>query len=270
VRTADELIERIVNRSQIPSGKRRREIQRELRSHIDDVVVAAREVGRDEDEVERLVLSRFGDPVQIAQAFSWVYRRERRMVRALCYTLSTMLLAGALLAAVLALQAGLAFGLGRPITKVLASRHTVIEAFDILTSVAAYLGLTAFEGLFEGNQFQKAAFLLTGILGALIVTCSVAGLHASFLLYGLINAVFFRALQLYVTPKMARLVIVLVCFALAGLVSALLRARVSETALAATCVSWLVMGAGYQLMTHLATRLDVALLNGLHRIQASY
>ena len=42
MRAAEELIDCIVNSSQIPSGKRRREIQRELRSHIEDFVVAAR------------------------------------------------------------------------------------------------------------------------------------------------------------------------------------------------------------------------------------
>ena len=31
---------------------------------------------------------------------------------------------------------------------------------------------------------------------------------------------------------------------------------------------WLVMGAGYQLMSHLAARVDAALLNCLQRIQA--
>ena len=46
MRAAEELIDQIVNSSQIPSGKRRREIQRELRSHIEDFVVAAREAGR--------------------------------------------------------------------------------------------------------------------------------------------------------------------------------------------------------------------------------
>ena len=95
-----------------------------------------------------------------------------------------------------------------------------------------------------------------------------AGLHAAFLFYGLVNGVFFRAIQLFVTPKIARLGIVVICFPLAGLVLALLRSPVSQVAPAATCASWLVMGAGYQLMTHLAARVDAALLNGLQRIHA--
>ena len=267
---ADELIDRIVNRSRIPSAKRRREIQRELRSHIEDFAVAARAAGRDEDEIERAVLANFGDPGQIAQGFAWVYRHERRRLRVFAYTLSTVLLASSLLAAILAMQTGMAFGFGTPIMNVLASRHTVIEALDILASVAAYLGVTSLENLFKSRQFQKAAFLLAVIFTILMASCAAAGLHTTFLFYGLVNALFFRAIQLFVNPKVARVGIVVVCFSLAGLVSALLRAPVSQVTLAATCVSWLAMGAGYQLMTHLAARVDAALLNSLQRIQAGY
>jgi hypothetical protein len=267
VRAADELIHSIVNCSRIPAG-RQREIQRELRSHIEDFVGAAREAGCSQDEIERAVLANFGDPGQIAQGFAWVYRHERRGLRVFAYTLSTVLLASSLLAAILAIQAGLAFGFGTPIMKVLASRHTVIEALDILASVGAYLGVTSLESLFKSHRFQKAAFLLTVICTILMVSGAAAAWHTTFLFYGLVNAVFFRAIQLFVNPQVARVGIVVVCFPLAGLVFALLRSPVSQVGLAATCASWLVMGAGYQLMTHLAARVDAALLNGLQRIQA--
>jgi len=214
------------------------------------------------------VLANFGDPGHIAQGFAWVYRHERRRLRAFAYTLSTVLLASCLSAAILAMQAALAFGLGRPIMKVLASRHTVIEALDILASVAVYLGVTSLENLFESHQFQKAAFLLTVILTILMASCAAAGLHITFLFYGLVNGIFLRALQLFVAPKAARVGIVVVCFPLAGLVSALLRSPVSQVAPAATCASWLLMGAGCQLMSYLAAHVNAALLNGLERIQA--
>jgi len=270
VRAADELIDRIVNSSQIPSAKRRGEIQRELRSHIEDFVDAAREAGRDQDEIEKLVLANFGDPRQIAQGFAWVYRQEQRRLRVFAFALSIVLLASSLLAAILAMQAGLAFGFGTPIMKVLASRHTVIEALDILASVAAYLGVISLENLFERYRFQKAAFLFTAILTVIMVSCAAAGWHVSFLFFGLVNGLFSRAVQLFVTPKVARAGIVVVCFSLAGLASALLRSPVSHAALAATCASWLAMGGGYQLMTHLAERVDAALVNGLERIYAGY
>jgi hypothetical protein len=266
MREADELIDCIVNSSRIPSGMRRRDIERELRCHIEDFIIAAREAGCGQDEIEKLALANFGDPSQIAQGFAWVYRHERHRLRVFAYTLSTVLLASSLLAAILATQAGLAFGFGTPIMKVIAGRHAVIEALDILASVAVYLGLTALENLFESHRLQKAAFLLAAILALLIASCATAGLHTAFLFYGLVNGVFLRAIQLFVTPKIARLGIVVICFPLAGLVLALLRSPVSQVTLAATCASWLVMGAGYQLMTDLAARVEGALLNGLRRI----
>jgi len=267
MRATDELIDRIVTSSRIPSGVRRREIQRELRCHIEDFVTAAREAGCGPDEIEKLVLANFGDPGQIAQGFAWVYRHERHRFRVLAYTLSTVFLASSILATVLAMQAGLAFGFGTPIMMVLTSRHTVIEALDILASVAVYLGLTAFENLFECDRFQKATFLLTGILALLIMSCAAAGLRTAFLFYGLVNGVFCRAIQLFVNPTMARLGIVVVCFPLVGLALAMLRSPVSQIAPAATCASWLAMGAGYQLMPHLAARVDVVLLDSLQRNQ---
>ncbi len=270
MRAADELIECIVNSSRIPAGKRRSEIQRELRAHIEDFMLAVRQAGHDDADMEKLVLANFGDPEQIAQGFAWVYRHERRRLRAVAYTLSTVLLASSLLAMILAVQAGLAFGFGTPIMKVLAGRHTLIEALDILASVAAYLGVTSLENVFESRQFQKAAFLLAAIVTILMMSCAAAGWHATFLFYGLVTGIFFRAVQLFITPKIARVGIVLVCFPLAGLVLALLRSPASRVAPAATCASWLVMGAGYQLMTHLAARVDAALRNGLQRIQAGY
>jgi hypothetical protein len=268
MRAVDELIDCIVNSSRIPSGMRRRDIERELRCHIDDFIAAAREAGCGQDEIEKLVLANFGDPDQIARDFAWVYRHERRRLRVIVFTLSTVFLASSLLAAILAMRAGLAFGFGTPIMRVLAGRHTLIEALDILASVAVYLALTALESLFVSHPFQKTALLLFGILALIIVSCAAAGLHTAFLFFGLVNGVFFRAIQLFVKPKVARVSIVVICFPLAGLVLAILRSPFSQVASAATCASWLVMGAGYQLMTHFAARVDAALLSGLQRIQA--
>jgi hypothetical protein len=270
VRKAEELIDSIVNSSRIPSGKRRQEIQRELRSHIEDFVIAARESGRDQGEIEKLVIANFGDPDQIANGFSWVYRHERRKLRALAFALSTVLLASSLFGAILAAQTGLAFGFGTPIMKVLASRHTVIEALDILASVAAYLGMISLENIFKTQAFRKAEALLTLIDAILFASCAAAGLHPTFLIFGLVNGIFCRAVQLFVTRTAARIGAVVVCFPLTGLVFALLRAPISQVAAVATCVSWLAMGIGYQLMAHLAARVDAALLNGLQRIQMEF
>jgi hypothetical protein len=270
MRGADELVDSIVRSSQIPSGKRRFELHRELRSHIDDFVVAAREAGCDQNEIEKLVLANFGDPAQIAQGFAWVYRHDRRRLRAVVYTLSTVLLASCLFAAILVMQAGLAFSFGTSIMSVFAGRHTVIEALDILASVAAYSGVASLEELFHSHRFQRATFLVTAIFTILMVVCTIAGLYPAFLVFGLLNGIFFRAVRVFVTRASARVAIIGICFPLAGVVLTLLWSPVSHFPLLSTCASWLFMGAGYLLMIDLAPRVDSALLNGFQRIQTDY
>jgi hypothetical protein len=260
VHSMDELVEGILSSSEIPPGKRRSDIQRELRCHIEDFVAAAREGGRGQDEIEKLVLAHFGDPGQIARDFAWVYRHELRSLRLSAYLLSTVLLAGSLLAAILAIQAGLALGLGTPLMHVVASRHTAIEALDILASVAAYLGLISLEGLFKRHPFQKSVLVLMAIIAMLAVPGGAAGLHVKFLIFGLVNGVFFRTIQRLVTWKVARAGIVAVCFLLVGFISALMWSPASLMFRAASCASWLAMGAGYLLMTDLAGRLNRALV----------
>jgi len=203
-----------------------------------------------------------GDAEQIARGFAWVYRHERRKLRALVFTLSTLLLTSCLLAVALATQAGLALGRGSPIMTTLASAHTAIEALDILASVVAYLGITSLENIFETNRFRNAALVLVAVIGAFMLMCALAGAHLRFPLFGLVTGMFFRAVKLFVTPTLARIGIVVVCFPLIGLALALLRSPVSPAALAAMYASWLVLGSGYQLMTQLAGRVEAALMHG--------
>lgn len=270
MRSTDELVDRIVSSSKIPARRRRQEIRRELCAHIEDFVAAARAAGHEQNEIEKRVLASFGDPEQIARGFAWVYRYQRRRLRAIAFTLSTVLLASCLLALALATQAGLAFSLGRPVMKVIASPHMAIEALDIVASVAAYLAVASLENIFASHRFLKAALTLAVILATLVAIDAAAGLHMALPLFGFATGIFFRAVKLFVTPTVARVAIVVVCFPLIGLGLALLRAPLSLPALTSMYASWLVLGMGYQLMTHLAARLDAALMSGLERIHAGY
>jgi|SRR5579871_4187983 len=258
----NELIDGIVNSSQAPSA-RRQDIQRELRAHIEDFVTAAENAGCDPNEIERLILAKFGDPGQIGRSFAWIYRHERRRLHAIAFVLTTLLLTSSLLLAILALQAALALGFGTSVMNVVASRHTLIEALDILATVAAYLAVTSLEKLFDTRPFAKAALLLTLIVAVFATSCAAAGLRMAFFAFGLVNGLFIRSVQSWVTPHAARLAIIVVCFPSAGLVFALLRSPISHLALASTCASWLAMGIGYQCMTHLAARVDATLLKSL-------
>ena len=120
--TAERLIGEIMAASRIPSARRRREVLRELRAHVEDFVSAGRQRGRSEEDSERLLLERFGDPRQIAQQFAWVYRRERAALHLGGFLISTVLVSLVISAAAMAMQAGMAFSFGAPVLGVAAKR----------------------------------------------------------------------------------------------------------------------------------------------------
>jgi hypothetical protein len=261
----DELIRDIVNGSQIPSEKKRQAVMRELRSHLEDSILAAREAGRSDDEIRRMVLAGFGDPDQVAQGFAWVYRHERAMLRVAAFLLSTLAVASMLSAAVLAMQAGVAVGFGSSVLGVIASRHTVIEALDILSTVVAYVGFISIEKLFDGHRFRKALAALTLTFAIAAAGCAAANVPAPFLVFGFVSGVFLRTMQVFMKSSLVRTGVAITCFAAVGLLSLQAHPSVLQYAVARNLTSWLVMGAGYQLMAGLAPRVDEALWNGLQR-----
>lgn len=266
MRARDELIDRIVSCSQIPSARRRRETERELRAHMEDFADAAREAGHQEDVIETLVMTHFGDPREVAGDFAWVYRNERRRILVFSYAVSTVLIASCLMLALLIVQTGLAASLRAPIVKVFASRHTVIEGLDVLACVAVYLAMISLESCFTSHRFLKAATTLTGVIAFLVAGFAAARWHGAFLIYGLIAGVFLRAARLFVVAKTIRAGIVFFCFVAAGLGFAIVRSPVSWTEAMATCASWFAVGVGYLLMTEMAPRVSAAFRTALERI----
>jgi hypothetical protein len=262
----DELVDQIVNCSHIPSGKRRQEIQRELRCHIEDFVLAARADGRDDLEIAKMAVANFGDPAQIAEAFAWVYRRERAVAHLSVFMLSSLAVTSMMLAAVVAVQAGIAFGLGTPVLNVVAGRHTVIEALDILCTVTTYAGLVALERLFERNRSLKALAVLALAFAVLMGICITLNFRAPFLVFGVVNGAFFRTIQMFIRSGLARNGIVLAGAALVGFISFESMPFRYQYALAVTCVSWLVMGAAYRQMPVAVARMNAALDRCLQRI----
>lgn len=248
----DALLEEIVRSSQIPSGKERQDVLRELRAHVEDFRLDARAAGHSDDEIERQIAARFGDPRQIADGFRWVYRYERARLRVAVFVSSVLALAGMLAAAVFPVQAGVAAGFGIPVRYILGSRHTLIEGLDMLSTVAAYVALITIEKLFDRRGFLKATVLL-----GFAVAAAVASLHAPYLTFGFAGAVFFRLMQIFLKARTARTGVAAVCFAAAGL--GMYAPHSMTPAFLMSCISWLAMGAAFQLMADLATRVEAKL-----------
>lgn len=244
MRAADALLEKIIDRSQIPSGKRRREVERELREHIEDFVMDARGAGYGEDEIERMAIESFGDPFEIARNFGWVYRRERAMLRLWVFGLSTAAVAILIAAGTLTVQAGVAAGFGVPFS----GRHTMIEVWDILATVTVYVGMLSVERAFPAWRTWQ-----------IMIACAAgasAGLamHATFLTFGFASAAFLRVFLKVPRGRALGWIAAPVGFGALGI---LFWVRLQGAyPLAAGVASWMVMGAAYQAMTRLAARVD--------------
>jgi hypothetical protein len=238
---ADRLIQEIVSSSRIPWARRRREVLRELQAHVEDAIADHR--------TEPLALANLGDPREIASHFAWVYRKERAMLNISVFLLSTIAVAGAVAAIVMSMQAGIAIGFGVPLLRLLNPRHLTIEAIDILSTAAAYVGLISLEKLFDRR-------LLALICAVLAAAFWMAGGPWLFLFFGLVAGVFLRTIQVLLKNQAARLGVVLAAFGAIGLIS-LHPLNVA---------SWAVTGLGYAAMMHLAARVDRALFDRLEQL----
>jgi HAAS len=251
---ADRLIDELMAAARIPFARRRREVLRELRAHMEDFVSAGRRSGLAEADIERLLAERFGDPRQIARQFAWVYRRERAALHLGAFLISTVLVSLTISAAAIAMQAGMAFGFGSPMVRVFGSRHTAIEALDILATAAAYVGLFSL-----GESFGRPLAVLAAVTSGLLVVFAAAGLPSHFVLFGFANGALLRLIQTVVRWPVARLGAVLACF---GVLSAVFF-HPSWSKLAMGATNWLIMGSAYHLMTHVTARVDRALAGRL-------
>ncbi len=258
MRATDCLIDQIVASSQIPFAHRRREVVRELRAHIDDFALAARDTGLDDAQIERMILANFGDPAQMGRNFAWVYRRERALLRLTVFAISTVAIASLAIAGTLAAQAGVAAGFGVPMQQTLASRHTVIEAADILSTVAFYTGFLAIEHLFVRRRFLNSIVVLSVTTVALVAVCSPLGVRAPYLIFGFVNGTFLRMVQVALKRPPLRYGAVVLSFVAFGLLL--------WHATPASLASWMIMGGAYQSMTALAGQVDTRLRHALEEL----
>lgn len=248
---ADRLIDDIMAASRIPFHRCRLEVRRELQAHVDDFITEGRRNGHTEQEIECLLLEQFGDPRQVAAHFSHVYRRERAALHLGAFLLSTLAVSIVIAVAALSIRAGILIGLGAPAASVLASRHTTTAALNVLTSAAACLGFLSLE-----RFFRRPWLVLAAIAAALASLFAASGLPFLYILFGFANGTLLLAIHRTVRRPALRLAATLASFAALAAVFF----HPSSSALTLTAASWLVMGAAYHVMTHLATRVDRILL----------
>jgi len=75
--SSDNLVRQIISKSRIVSAARRRELAKELSSHIEDMADELGAAGHDEASIQEIVSQRFGHPEEIARAFAETCRTEQ-------------------------------------------------------------------------------------------------------------------------------------------------------------------------------------------------
>src|SRR5579863_752320 len=82
VKALDEIVSSVVSASGLPTASRRRELERELRGHLEDVTDELRLSGCPDDGIEEVVRARFGDSRAVARSFAEAYKVERILMQA--------------------------------------------------------------------------------------------------------------------------------------------------------------------------------------------
>lgn len=151
----DRTLSRVILLAKLPGNKRRREVEKELRAHLDDLANEARSYGYDEQTTARIVKMRFGEPEEVAAAFASVYTPERLARR---IVQSFILVTASIMAVVVVIgtvQSVMAICTGGSIVSTLRSLHW--EVFGFVAIVAGYCSLYAGERFFP-TSLAKALF----------------------------------------------------------------------------------------------------------------
>jgi hypothetical protein len=211
------LIDRILSASGIVGRDRRRDIEREMRAHIEDIIEEERSAGRDEREIERSVALRFGVPDEIGHEFAAVYRSQRIVFSLLSYSLLAVTSVAVVAAFVYAIQYSVVLWVGASTASIFTRSHLQPESAVIIGLTLGYLSLYFAERLFVQYRFAKALGLVGIIFGLAGASLNLAGLGcAGPLLTGFLFAIVVRLLERIVAHNRLRLAGLLVLFAVIG------------------------------------------------------
>ena len=164
-------IRRIVSRSGIVRSAARRDLERELQTHLEDALEEERSQGHEGPHLLKVVCDRFGDPDEIAREFEISNRFERRVILTadalVLMSLSVLVVA----ALILGLQLIIAASLGISPSHAFPRLRGELVAFVSLAF--GYMRLYLEERLFRGLRLPIAFGVNSALYGCLFVLASV-------------------------------------------------------------------------------------------------
>ena len=189
----DHIVTRVILLGKLPGNKRRREVEKELRAHLDDLAEEMRLQGYDDEATARFVRMRFGDPKEVAAAFASVYAPERWARRILQ---SAILIAASIIAVVVVIgtvQSIAAVCTAESILSTFRDIHR--EVFGLAAIAAGYCSLYAGERLFPTSRVRALLPSVTLALGLAAAFAWLIPQHAALPLVAFTCAASARLLQ---------------------------------------------------------------------------
>jgi hypothetical protein len=142
----NHIVSRVILLAKLPGKKRRCEVERELRTHLDDLAEEARSQGHDDEAAARIARMRFGEPEEVAAAFASVYAAERFAKRILLAAILVTVSTAAVAVVIGTVQSVAAICTATSILSTLRDIHRELVGFGAI--VAGYCSLYAGERLF--------------------------------------------------------------------------------------------------------------------------
>jgi hypothetical protein len=193
VMPSDHIVSRVIVLAKLPGNKRRCEVTKELRAHLDDLAEEMRSQGYDDEATARIVKMRFGDPQDVASAFASVYAPERWARHILQATILFAASIIAVVAVISAVQSIAAMCTAESILSTFRDIHR--EAFGFAAIAAGYCSLYAGERLFSTSRVRALLPSVTLGLGFAAAFAWLIPQHAALPLVAFACAASGRLLQ---------------------------------------------------------------------------
>jgi hypothetical protein len=165
----DRIVSRVILLGGLPGNKRRREVAKELRIHLDDLAEEARSQGYDDEAAARMVRMRFGEPEEVGAAFASVYAPERW---------ARLIFQSAILVAVSTVAVILAVGSVQSITAMFSAGSIVSTLRDIRHESFGFVAITVgYCSMYAGERLFPA-LLTRAVLPSVTLGLCLAALFA--------------------------------------------------------------------------------------------
>lgn len=167
----DDVVARVMSQAGIPSRSRRSAVERELRNHIEDVAAELRASGCSDHDLAARIRERFGDPGEVATAFSETYRSSRFASHALFRSMQLVGSFGAVGVLIAGVQLVAAFVAGVEPVSILARMR--MEVFGFLALTTGYVGSTIADRTTGGRSVSMRIAVSVGFVAAAMISLTV-------------------------------------------------------------------------------------------------